>query len=141
MKIILFLSILFNILVFGQESVKDSVIIDDQLLQEQENYQVFLYSTKSAEFPQGIKTFRKMIAENFRMRKIKYSQKKETSQIIFIIKKDGTLTDIEAIGTNESFNQEVIRAVKKIKEKWIPAEINGKKARSRVEMPLTINFD
>lgn len=60
---------------------------------------------------------------------------------MFVIERDGTLTGITASGTNESFNNEAIRAVSKIKGKWSPATINGQKVRYRFKVPLTLNFN
>lgn len=51
------------------------------------------------------------------------------------------MIDIKAIGSNESFNKEGIRAISKIKQKWIPAEINGQKVPYRFKIPLAVRFD
>ena len=79
-------------------------------------------------------------AENFRLKKIR-ANSLITCEIKFIVEKDGTLSNITAIGENESFNKEAIRAVTKIKEKWIPATINGQAVSERFKIPLTINFE
>jgi len=59
-------------------------------------------------------------------------------ELVFIIDKTGSITDIKATGNNQSFNEEVIRSASKIKEKWIPAEINGQKVLYRIKIPLHI---
>lgn len=82
-----------------------------------------------------------MLYQNFRKRKIIYSGKKETCEIIFVIDTDGSMTDIRTIGDNEPFNQEALRAISKIKGKWIPAERNGEKVRYRFRIPLTMDFE
>ena len=45
----------------------------------------------------------------------------------FIVEPDGSLSNISAKGENQSFNEEIERAVKSIQTKWIPAEVKGKK--------------
>jgi hypothetical protein len=39
-----------------------------------------------------------------------------------------------------SFNREAERALLKIKDKWIPAELNGKSS-LQIRIPLTISFN
>lgn len=130
-QFIALLSIIFSGIIFGQ--VKDTII---------DGKKVEIYSSveKEAVFSKGNAEFQRLIAENFRLKKIK-ANTLITSEIKFIVEKDGTLSNITATGDNESFNKEAIRAVTKIKEKWIPATINGKVVRERFKVPLTINFE
>jgi membrane protein involved in colicin uptake len=95
---------------------------------------------KPSIFPKGTEVLRKMISDNFRMRKIN-SHKNIFCEITFIVERDGTISTIKAKGNDEDFNKEAIRAVSKIKDKWIPAEINDQKVRSRCKIPLNINFN
>lgn len=99
-----------------------------------------ILNDKPSIFPKGTEVFRKMISDNFRMRKIN-SHKNIFCEITFIVERDGTMSNIKAKGNDEDFNKEAIRAVSKIKDKWIPAEINGQKVRSRYRVPLNINFN
>ena len=41
---------------------------------------------------------------------------------------------------NQSFNKEMERTLKTIKDKWIPAEIKGKKVRSYYKMPIRMRI-
>ena len=50
-----------------------------------------------------------------------------SSVLTFTVEPDGTISDISAKGENQSFNEEIERAVKSIQTKWIPAEVKGKK--------------
>ena len=83
------------------------------------------------------------------MKKIKklISQKKPISKttissvLTFIVEPDGTISDISAKGENQSFNEEIERAVKSIQTKWIPAEVKGEKVRSKYYVPVKITIE
>ena len=124
-KLILVFTSLFSTLIFSQDP-KNSFY--------QESEQV-------AEFPDGgAEKFRQLVADHFREKKVK-AQGKEFCELIFIIERDGSVKDIKANGTNESFNKEAIRAISKIKTKWIPGRINGESVRYRFRIPLELTFD
>jgi len=57
-----------------------------------------------------------------------------------VIERDGSMTDLKVTGSNEKFNAEVKKAVRSIKEKWMPGKIKGETVRSRYRIPLTINI-
>lgn len=139
-KIIFFLGIISSCFVFGQESVKGTEELDELVLKK-DSEKIYTRVEKPASFPKGNEVFQKMIADNFRCRKVAPNSLKETCELTFIIDRDGSLIDIKASGSNESFNKEAIRTVSKIKDKWIPAEINGQKVRYRFRIPLTMRFD
>ena len=63
------------------------------------------------------------------------------SSLNFIVEVDGTLSDISAKGENQSFNEEIERAVKSIQTKWIPAEVKGEKVRSKYYVPVKITVE
>ncbi|QOW10941.1 hypothetical protein Q73A0000_11515 [Kaistella flava (ex Peng et al. 2021)] len=124
-KLVLLLTLLISGFVFSQESTKDAYAITEQM----------------AEFPDGgLQNFRKMIADNFREKKVR-GQGKESCELQFVIERDGSITDIKAIGTNESFNKEAIRALSKIKTKWVPAKIDNQPVRYRYRVPLNLDFN
>jgi len=62
-------------------------------------------------------------------------------EISFVVIKNGRLTDIRAIGENQSFNKEVVKAVSKIKEKWIPATTNKTAVNKVFKIPFVINVE
>ncbi|MFL9834088.1 energy transducer TonB [Chryseobacterium terrae] len=107
---------------------------------KKEKSEIFSKVEKLAEFPGGINVFRQKFAKNFKEKNV-ISKGKEKCELTFVIERDGTLTDIKASGTNESFNKEAIRAASKIKGKWNPATIDGQKVRCRFRVPLNINFE
>ena len=90
---------------------------------------------EQADFPLGYGTFRSMIVDNFRTKKVKGTGKISCS-IKFAVEKDGSITDIKATGSNESFNKEAIRAISKIDKKWTPAKYNGEAVRSFFQVPI-----
>ena len=63
-----------------------------------------------------------------------------TANLAFTVELDGTLSNISAKGENQSFNREIERAVKSIQTKWIPAEIKGKKIKSRMKFPIKMIY-
>ncbi len=64
-----------------------------------------------------------------------------TANLAFTVELDGTLSDISAKGENQSFNEEIERAVKSIQTKWIPAEVKGEKVRSKYYVPVKITVE
>ena len=64
-----------------------------------------------------------------------------TANLAFTVELDGTLSNISAKGENQSFNEEIERAVKSIQTKWIPAEVKGEKVRSKYYVPVKITVE
>lgn len=140
-KILFAFPFLFTYLVSAQDSaVYDSAELNELVLKEK-NGKARVEANQPARFIKGNKVFQELVYQNFRMRKIKSTEKQETCELTFVIEKDGLLVDIKAAGNNESFNREAIQSVTKINEKWIPAEMNGERVRYRFRLPLTIKFD
>ena len=124
-KLYFICAILLSGFIFSQEITKEADTITEQ----------------TAEFPDGgVTKFRQLIADNFREKKVQ-GQGKEFCELAFVIERDGSLSNIKANGTNDSFNKEAIRAISKIKTKWIPAKINGELVRYRFRIPLNLDFN
>ncbi len=88
------------------------------------------------DFPGGMKMLQKYIANNIKAD----AEGTSITRIIvsFVIEKDGSLSQINAV-SNSVFNKnEVIQAIKKM-PKWLPAEMNGKKVRSSYTFPIMIS--
>ena len=96
---------------------------------------------KMAEFPGGINEFRNKFTKVFRIDKLKYDKRLIKTIIIFYVEQDGTLSDLKAYGGNQSLNDEAIRAISKIKDKWNPAEIKGEKVRFKFNFPLSMSLE
>ncbi|WP_292008759.1 energy transducer TonB [Chryseobacterium sp.] len=56
----------------------------------------------------------------------------------FVVEKDGSISNIKTEGVSPSFNQEVMKAIKQTKEKWIPATSNGTNIRRQFYIPFSI---
>ena len=83
------------------------------------------------------KEIQKLISENKPTPSVMLS-----TTLTFIIEPDGTMSNILAEGENQSFNKEMERVVKEdIKDKWIPAEVKGKKVRSYYKMPIRMRVE
>ncbi|WP_175620380.1 energy transducer TonB [Chryseobacterium schmidteae] len=137
-KLILFSAFLFSYFTQAQEVVGTTELQELDL--KKYKSEIFNEVEKPAEFSGGINVFRQKLFKNFKFKNIT-SKTSEKCELTFVIERDGTPTDIKVSGTNESFNNEAIRAVSKIKDKWISAEINGYKVRYRFRLPLNINFE
>ena len=114
---------------------------------------------KEAVFPEGgIDGFRNLLASKVDADKIDEYKEVERSRkwifrkkpiskatissvLTFTVEPDGTISDISAKGENQSFNEEIERAVKSIQTKWIPAEVKGEKVRSKYYVPVKITVE
>ena len=114
---------------------------------------------KEAVFPEGgIDGFRNLLASKvdadkideyegagrsrkWIFRKKPISKATISSVLTFTVEPDGTMSDISAKGENQSFNEEIERAVKSIQTKWIPAEVKGEKVRSKYYVPVKITIE
>jgi len=138
-NIITLLGLFLSFLTFAQEQQVQTTQLNELLMVEK-NGITKIDAEKPAVFPLGVTVFKNRVSENFRMRKIISNAEKESCEILFIVDKEGSMVDVKASGNNESFNREAERAVSKIKDKWIPAELNGEKVRYKFRLPLTITF-
>ena len=156
LKLSILVSVLFFGTVYGQKSSKPKPTKEEV---------VYINVDKEAVFSKGgIDGFRDLFLLNIDSDKIDgyedfpEEEKKEIQKLIsenkptpsvmlsttlsFIIEPDGTMSNILAEGENESFNKEMERVVKEdIKDKWIPAEIKGKKVRSYYKMPIRMRIE
>ena len=151
------LSILVSVLFFGVACAQET---PKSLPEETANYPV----TIAPDFPDGgINGFRQLVASKFNIDKVNPYQHlpieyvKKIQQMIlqnkstpniqlmttvkFIVEPDGSLSNISAKGENQSFNEEIERAVKSIQTKWIPAEVKGKKVRSKYYVPVKMRIE
>lgn len=103
--------------------------------------QVYTEVEQLAEFPGGINAFRSKVSNSFDSSAMDGDEGKVTSEITFVVERDGTITDVQAKGSNKDFNAEAIRTVKSIKNKWAPAKVNGQSVRYRFRLPLTMQFE
>ena len=156
LKLFVLAAVLFFGVVCAQETPKSLPVKST----EDKNI-VLNYVDKEAVFPDGgVNGFRNLLASKVNTNKINeyenlpkeevkkikklISQKKPISKttissvLTFTVEPDGTISDISAKGENQSFNEEIERAVKSIQTKWIPAEVKGEKVRSKYYVPVKI---
>ena len=103
--------------------------------------QIYLEVEQLAEFPGGINKFRSNVSNNFDTSAMSGDEGVVKTEVIFVVERDGTITDVKANGPNKDFNAEAVRTVKSIKNKWTPAKINGTAVRYRYRLPLTMQFE
>ena len=94
-----------------------------------------------AKFPGGINAFRNKVVQNFDTTSFEGTGDKLSSSIVFIVEKDGTISNITAKGNDATFNKEAERTIRKIKGKWEPAKMNGQPVRSYFKMPISMLFE
>jgi len=103
---------------------------------------VFSDVDQTAEFPGGNDFLRHSFNNNFdQLNTLNLPAGIYKAEINFIIEKNGTISNIQAVGPNETFNNESSRAFKSIKTKWKPAKISAIPVRSRFKMPITKNIE
>ena len=154
-KLLILATVLFFGTAYGQKSSKPKPTKEDV---------VYINVDKEAVFSKGgIDGFRDLFLLNIDSDKIDgyedfpEEEKKEIQKLIsenkptpsvmlsttlsFIIEPDGTMSNVLAEGENKSYKKEMERVVKEdIKDKWIPAEIKGKKVRSYYKMPIRMRI-
>ena len=154
-KLFILAAVLFFGTAYGQKSLKPKPTKEED---------IYITVDKEAVFSKGgIDGFRNLLILNTDLDKIDgyedfpeeekkkiqklISENKPTPSVMlsttlsFIIEPDGTLSNILAEGENQSFNKEMERVVKEdIKDKWIPAEVKGKKVRSYYKMPIRMRI-
>lgn len=96
---------------------------------------------QQAEFPGGINSFRSKVESNFDTSAMSGDEGTVKTELVFVVERDGSITDIKANGSNRDFNDEAVRTVKSIKNKWAPAKINGQAVRYRFRFPITMRFE
>lgn len=63
------------------------------------------------------------------------------TRVFFVVELDGFLSNVKAYGSNNSFNMQAEKAVKSVKGKWKPAEVEGKPMRLRKRVPIRMRFE
>lgn len=134
MKTTLFLiAFLFSNIVFSQEYEHLPEVLLTKKKTDSEN-------EKPPIFPKGAMELRSILAKNFRSEKISDSSDIHCD-LVFVIDKKGDIIEIKAYGKNEDFNNEAIFALSQIKQKWIPATVNGVPVNYRMKIPLDMKFN
>jgi len=95
----------------------------------------------SANFEEGIETFRKKVMNKFDSSGFASDDVVKTT-VTFIVERDGTISGIKADGKDSDFNAEALRTIKAVKGKWIPGKNKkGEPVRSYFKFPISMKFD
>lgn len=93
---------------------------------------------KAPEFPGGINTFRNKFTQKVSFFNVKSEPGQTlTTKVYFIIERDGTISNVFAIG-DKKYSEAVEKAIKKIKDTWSPAIANGEPVRFLFTWPLQL---
>ncbi|SIP98227.1 protein TonB [Chryseobacterium sp. RU37D] len=88
----------------------------------------------------GLNGFRSKFTDNFDNSSVE-GEGTLSTEITFVVERDGTLSQVKATGPNSDMNREAERTVKSIKIKWNPGKVNGQPVRSRFRFPVKMNFE
>lgn len=94
-----------------------------------------------ASFNGGINAFRSKVVNQFDTSVMDGTGEVVKTTIVFIVEKDGTISEIKATGLNSDFNREAIKTIKAVKGKWVPAKLNGENVRSYFKFPISMQFE
>ncbi|MGI9651571.1 hypothetical protein [Chryseobacterium sp. RLHN22] len=144
MKIkITIIALLLSIISFAQDAEPKYKVSTGSVKKKQSKAdpnKVYSEVEQAPEFPGGIAAFRNKFAENLDISKIEGSGIL-SSELSFVIEKDGAMSELKASGSNEEFNSAAVDAFKSIKEKWKPGKMDGEFVRSIFRMPLKMAFE
>lgn len=96
---------------------------------------------KVADYPGGMNALRKEIAQLFYGDGVYSETGNVKTEVVFIVEKDGTISDVKAEGDNFTFNRQAEIALYSISEKFYPAYNNGNPVRYRFRLPLSLNLE
>ncbi|EHQ43219.1 energy transducer TonB [Myroides odoratus] len=100
--------------------------------------EVFIAVQVPAEYPGGMQAFNKQFIQRFRTPDIDSGVKSIRVIVMFIVEKDGSLTDIKVVrDPGYGAGKEAVRVLSNM-PKWKPAVQNGKTVRSQFTLPITI---
>lgn len=94
-----------------------------------------------AKFATGIDGFRTSMMQNFNTNSFDGVDNIVRTKVTFIVEKDGSISDVKAIGANADFNKEAVKTIKSIRGKWTPAKLNGELVRSYFSFPVSMKFE
>lgn len=94
-----------------------------------------------ASFMGGIDAFRNKVISNFDTSVMGGTNEVVKTTIVFIVERDGTISDVKASGINGDFNRAAEKTIKSIRGKWIPAKVNGENVRSYFKFPISMQFE
>jgi protein TonB len=118
-KYLLFLMVMLGLPIFGQV-VNDSV-------------EYYILVEQQADYPGGTRVFQNKAAS---LIDVKLPTGTYSAVVTFTVDESGKVVNIKANGSIEKFNEAVIKAVKKVDGKWLPATKNGTAIKSYFKFPF-----
>ena len=95
---------------------------------------------KIADYPGGMNTLRQEVADLLYIDGVNSDLKTVKADVVFIVEKDGSISNVHAQGDNFTFNRQAEIALYSISEKFSPALVKGDPARFRFRIPLTLTI-
>ncbi|MBP2617502.1 hypothetical protein [Chryseobacterium jejuense] len=95
---------------------------------------------KVADYPGGINTLRQEVADLLYADGVNSDLKTVKTDVVFVVEKDGSISNVHAQGDNFTFNRQAEIALYSISEKFSPAVVKGDPARFRFRIPLTLTM-
>lgn len=132
-----------NIELINSDGTYNSISEAPQMPEESETDNK-IYSKKDLEvypeFPGGKERLALFLSKNIRLTdEMKKNKVKGIVNVLLIIEKDGSITDIKAArGLGFGAENEALRVLKSM-PKWIPGELNGRKVKSSISLPINID--
>lgn len=96
---------------------------------------------KSADYPGGFNTLRKEVADLFYTGGVNTETKTVKTNVVFIVEKDGSISNVHAQGDNFTFNRQAEIALYSVSEKFSPAVVKGYPVRYYLRLPLTLTIE
>ena len=91
------------------------------------------------EYPGTIKKFYEYVGNSIDKSEIENSSSSVSVIMSFVIEKDGTMTDIKVLRSNDkTLEIEAIRVLKALKIKWSPGYKDGEKVRTQYTLPIKV---
>lgn len=111
----------------------------DTFTEEPDN-KIYHRTSHKAEPKNGMNSFFSEFKRKFRNLDMPSNVKTVTIKLKFVVEKDGSLTDIEALDNKYGVGDEAIRVLKSMPN-WKPAQHNGKTVRSSFRLPIKMQVN
>lgn len=123
-------------------NIETNLISPPMTKQQLVDYQKKDTSSESPQFPGGTFNFRGKIIQDFDTSKFLNKKGLNATVISFDVNKLGMTSNFKVEGRDPVFNQEALKAVKKIAESetWAPAMKDGNAVDFVYKLPITMNF-
>lgn len=97
--------------------------------------------TEHALYPGGIENLRKDVAHLFYADAILNDTNLLKTSVLFVVEKDGSISNVKADGENFTFNRQAEIAMYLLPQKFSPAKMDGNAVRYRFRLPLSLNLE